>query len=481
MSTYTGNNTQLQYDATTGTWSLANVAQNFVDTSTFSTADPKFEYATPDDSDDAPTIDPCPLGYILVKDSGGNERCEVDPNYVPSTQSSGGGGSNQTSVAKKDPFTKEYEGAKEAIESFVEFAQKGKIDFKSYDNNTGLMDFTDPNTTISGQNFNLIQKLAIGMGMLTNPIMTGVGIIGKAIMDNFGESADLREMKNYGIAVEDPNNPGKFKLDGQAFHDTVKTKVLNPGVFEGTVLANTPSFYGLKGEYYKNYAEGFINPLNEDDRKLFGSININRIKDADIAASSKTSTGDLGDPNNPFDAAGMSNSFTNTGFETFGGGYYFNGKKLNSSAVNKLLQSGMKDPAAIMAEIKKDEKRYVEEQKAKTQDQAGSGGSGEVGSGDAGESGTGVNTENVPRPEGAGSGPGSGYTPNPSNYTSKPSPTGTNRPGYSSNTSKPSPTGTNRPGYSSNTNTTSDGRKLGSRKTKANTNTKTGTKDQRFN
>lgn len=445
MSTYTGNNSQLQYDATTGTWSLANVAQNFIDTSAFSTADPKFEYVTPDDSDDDSTTDPCPIGYMLQ-----DGACVIDPNYVPPSQVSSGGGSNQTSVTEKDPFTKEYEGAKEAIESFVEFAQKGKIDFKSYDSNTGLMDFTDPNTTITGQNFNLI-------GAIANPIMT----IGKAIMDNFGESADLREMKNYGIAVEDPPNSGKFKLDGQAFHDTVKTKVLNPGVPEGTVLANTPSYYGLKGEYYKEYAERFINPLNEDDRKLFGSININRVKDADIAASKaieKTGTADLG------------NSLTTQGFETFGGGYYFNGKKLSSSAVNKLVQSGTRDPVAIMAEIEKDEKRYIEEQKAKAQDQAGSEGSGEVGSGDAGESGTGVNNENVPRPEGAGSGPGSGYTPdpsnynpkprpegtsqagsgytpNPSNYTSRPSPTGTSRPGYSSNTNTSSPTGTNRPGY----------------------------------
>ena len=467
MSTYIGSNQQLQYDATTGTWSLANVAQNFIDISTFSTADPKFEYTTPDDSnddsDDDTTIDPCPLGYMLQ-----DGACVIDPNYVPSTQSSGGGGSNQPSVTEKDPFTKEYEGAKEAIESFIEFAQKGKINFESYDNNTGLMDFTDPNTTLPGQNFNLI-------GAMTNPIIT----IGTAIMDSFGESADLREMKNYGIVVADPNNPGKLKLDGQAFHDTVKTKVLNPGVFEGTVLANTPSYYGLKGEYYKEYAEGFIKPLNEDDRKFFGSININRVKDADIAASAKTRTGDLGDPNNPFNAAGMSNSLTNQGFETFGGGYYFNGKKLSFSAVNKLVQSGIKDPAAIVAEIKKDEKRYIEEQEAKAQEQAESEGSGEVGSGDAGESGTGVNNENVPRPEGAGSGPGSGYTPdpsnynpkprpegagsgsgsgytpNPSNYTSRPSPTGTNRPGYSNNTSRPSPTGTNRPGYSSNTDTSS--------------------------
>ena len=64
MSTYKGNNSQLQYDATTGTWSLVNIAQDFIDTSTFSTADPKFEYATSDDSDDDSTTDPCPIGYI---------------------------------------------------------------------------------------------------------------------------------------------------------------------------------------------------------------------------------------------------------------------------------------------------------------------------------------------------------------------------------------------------------------------------------
>jgi len=56
--------------------------------------------------------------------------------------------------------------------------------------------------------------------------------------------------------------------------------------------------------------------------------------------------------------------------------------------------------------------------------------------------------------------PGSGYTPDPSNYNSQPRPAGTSQPGsgyqagasqYTKPTSISSPTGTNRPGYSSNT------------------------------
>ena len=124
MSTYTGSNQQLQYDATTGTWSLANVAQNFIDTSTFSTADPKFEYATPDDSDDDSTIDPCPLGYMLQ-----DGACVIDPNYVPPSQvSSGGGGGGGGQPTPTPRQQSDYDLGREALESFS--ALKDKIDFE---------------------------------------------------------------------------------------------------------------------------------------------------------------------------------------------------------------------------------------------------------------------------------------------------------------------------------------------------------------
>ena len=42
-TTYNGTNIGLEYDAAAGTWGFKNIAQDFVDTNTFSTADPSFE------------------------------------------------------------------------------------------------------------------------------------------------------------------------------------------------------------------------------------------------------------------------------------------------------------------------------------------------------------------------------------------------------------------------------------------------------
>ena len=62
---------QLQYDPETQQWSYVNVAQTFIDTSTFSTSDPQFQYGSDnqddqDDQDDQNNGDPCPAGYRLV-------------------------------------------------------------------------------------------------------------------------------------------------------------------------------------------------------------------------------------------------------------------------------------------------------------------------------------------------------------------------------------------------------------------------------
>jgi hypothetical protein len=81
-TTYNGTNIGLEYDAAAGTWGFKNIEQNFVDTNTFSTADPSFEYApvppADDPSIDPPAGDPCPPGYIFDKEL---QQCVPDPNY----------------------------------------------------------------------------------------------------------------------------------------------------------------------------------------------------------------------------------------------------------------------------------------------------------------------------------------------------------------------------------------------------------------
>ena len=74
---YKGNNIGLNYDAVNATWSFTNEPNDFIDTSAFSTKDPKFDYVppqntTPDDTDD----DPWPAGYIYDKTL---KQCVPDP------------------------------------------------------------------------------------------------------------------------------------------------------------------------------------------------------------------------------------------------------------------------------------------------------------------------------------------------------------------------------------------------------------------
>ena len=78
-TTYTGSNIGLEYDAATGTWGYKNIAQDFIDTNTFSTADPSFEYVPveEDDEDEQDNSTVCPPGYIYDETL---KQCMPDPN-----------------------------------------------------------------------------------------------------------------------------------------------------------------------------------------------------------------------------------------------------------------------------------------------------------------------------------------------------------------------------------------------------------------
>ena len=133
---YKGNNIGLNYDAATATWSFTNEPNDFIDTSAFSTKDPKFDYVppqntTPDETDD----DPCPAGYIYDKTL---KQCVPDPNYqnpFANTNQGGGNTNPPVKIAGTDRYTTdnnfiatdaEYDNM--TAEEFVEnYKQRGMV------------------------------------------------------------------------------------------------------------------------------------------------------------------------------------------------------------------------------------------------------------------------------------------------------------------------------------------------------------------
>jgi hypothetical protein len=78
MTTYNGTNMELEQDAS-GNWVFTNPAQTFIDTNSFPTADPQFQYAPTDTTPpEDETTDPCPAGYIYDETL---KQCVPDPNY----------------------------------------------------------------------------------------------------------------------------------------------------------------------------------------------------------------------------------------------------------------------------------------------------------------------------------------------------------------------------------------------------------------
>ena len=364
---------QLQYDPETQQWSYVNVAQTFIDTSTFSTSDPQFQYGSDnqddqDDQDDQNNGDPCPAGYRLVVLEDGSSTCERIE--APAQQDSGG--SDTPEPPKRDPFKDN----KESIESFFELKNEGKIDFNTYNPKTNLVEYNrNPNETTLGQ--------------LAKAFVPGIGAI--EAIDNMIDESELRRA---GMLVK--GEDGKDYINLRSVHDVMKTKVMNPGVPEGNVLANTPGYFGLEdtNNYYKNYLENMN--IKKEDMKVFGSTDVGIIFDEMMKSENKFKP----------------NKLTNQGFETFGNSYFFNGKRLDQVEVNRLIQSGVNNPTDIANEIKKDESKYiVTKQETKSDSDSGGDGGDPPFIGDPGQeadSGDDGDDTPPPRPEGTTE-PGSGY------------------------------------------------------------------------
>ena len=377
---------QLQYDPETQQWSYVNVAQTFIDTSTFSSTDPQFQYRSDnqqdDNDDDDATTDPCPAGYRLVVLEDGRSTCE----RIEAPAQDSGGREDTPEPPKPDPFAQN----KESIESFFELKNEGKIDFNTYNPKTNLVEYnSDANQTTTGIIF--------------------AGLTGN-IINSIDNAMDESELKRAGMLVEKENG-GKF-IDLRVVHDVMKTKVMNPGVPEGNVLANTPGYFGLDdtNNYYKDYLENMN--IKKEDMKILGSTDVGVIFDEMMKSENKFKP----------------NKLTNQGFETFGNSYFFNGKRLDQAEVNRLIQSGVTNPNDIANEIKKDENKYIVTQQENKSDSGGDEGD-PVFIGDPGQeadSGDDGDDTPPPRPEGTTE-PGSGYQAGAS-YTSN-RPEGTTQPG----------------------------------------------------
>ena len=90
---YKGTDIGLNYNAQLGEWEFTNQAKNFIDTDTFSSPDPEFPTAPPED-DEEETTPNCPDGYIYNETL---KQCVPDPDYENTyrgneQQQTGGGG-----------------------------------------------------------------------------------------------------------------------------------------------------------------------------------------------------------------------------------------------------------------------------------------------------------------------------------------------------------------------------------------------------
>ena len=90
---YKGTDIGLNYNAELGEWEFTNQAKNFIDTDTFSSPDPEFPTAPPEDDEEETTPD-CPDGYIYNETL---KQCVPDPDYENTyrgneQQQIGGGG-----------------------------------------------------------------------------------------------------------------------------------------------------------------------------------------------------------------------------------------------------------------------------------------------------------------------------------------------------------------------------------------------------
>ena len=230
---YKGNNMQLTFDGTS--WSIGNIAQNFIDPNTFSSPDPVFPTVpeTPETDTTTPETDPCPPGYIYDNTL---KQCVPDPNYVPSwlqqQRQNEGGGDNNFSDTNKIPSNEQKEewiankDAKSYIDNlkergFVKTGDDGKLYFKKDNLGSALAGAALSRFGLGGEvgakTNKIIQDLQ-RMGAIdsSNIVAVGTDENGEPILD-FASDLEISETPGtFGTYIYEPGTaetgfrPGKF-------------------------------------------------------------------------------------------------------------------------------------------------------------------------------------------------------------------------------------------------------------------------------
>jgi len=219
-TTYNGTNITLEYDAATATWGFKNTAQDFIDTNTFSTADPSFEYApVPPAEDTEPEPDPCPPGYVYDESL---KQCVPDPNYQnPFVREQPQGGSDDNfSDTNKIPSNETKENWIKNANTIIPPGEEGagKTGYENYIDNLKERGFTKVvdgklvfKTDSLGSKIGSAMLSRFGMGdepeAKTNKIIKDLqrmgGVNAEITMNDDGEIEYISEL-------ELANSPGTF-------------------------------------------------------------------------------------------------------------------------------------------------------------------------------------------------------------------------------------------------------------------------------
>ena len=240
---YKGNNIGLNYDAATSTWTFNNEPQDFIDTDSFSTADPVFDYTPPPADDEEEEDTNCPEGYIYDNTL---KQCVPDPAQNQYMQTATGGGNDQppVKIAGTDRYTtnnnfqasdEEYENmsAEEFVENYKQRGMVGKnengnlfIDLSKMSRKGSVLD------TIFGRYQNVGKAEAIKKGDIPRPTTEAEASVRKSLKYMFDKNIahgdlnpNLFNFKPLGMGTVDSEN---FPLTKLFEKDTENYKIILP-------------------------------------------------------------------------------------------------------------------------------------------------------------------------------------------------------------------------------------------------------------
>ena len=268
---YKGNNIGLNYDAATATWSFINEPNDFIDTSAFSTADPKFDYVPPpteDDDNQDDDFNPCPPGYIY---DSSLKQCVLDPNAQRDflgNQQGGGQDNPPVKIAGTDRYTTdnnfiatdaEYDKmtAEEFVENYKQRGMVGKdengnlfIDLSKMARKGNILD------SLFGRFQNVGKEEAIKKGDIPRPTTEAEASIRKSLKYMFDKNIahsdlnqDLFNFKPLGMGTVDADNfplTKLFETNKENYKIILPTKQSKNNIISGKTGTEVVSGWGDK-------------------------------------------------------------------------------------------------------------------------------------------------------------------------------------------------------------------------------------------